>query len=132
MSFADDLGKFTRKVETKSAEVFIGVGEECLRSIQEGSEITGAPGQQVGQYGPGYHQGEVGGALKGSWQRWFASPTEQIIATDSPYAQQEEDGVTYRGTPITQHTTVGGPFSTRLTFAGFSKIVEAVTARVDK
>lgn len=132
MSFADDLKRFTTKIQNQTAEIFNGVGEECLRSIQEGSEITGAPGQQVGQYGPGYHPGQVGGALKGSWQRWFVSPTEQVIATDSPYAEQEEDGVTYRGTAITQHTSVGGPHSTMLTAAGFSKIVEIVTQRVVK
>lgn len=121
MSFDGDLGKFTRKVETKSQAVFIGVGEECLRSIVEGSEITGAPGQQVDT-----------GALKGSWQRWFVSPTEQVIGTDSPYALQEEDGITWRGKPIVQHSAVGGPFSTRLTVAGFGKIVEIVAARFNK
>lgn len=123
MSFDGDLDKFTRKVETKSQAVFIGVGEECLRSIVEGSEITGAPGQQVDT-----------GALKGSWQRWFVSPTEQVIGTDSPYALQEEDGISYAhgGKPIVQHSAVGGPHSAKLTVAGFPQIVEAVTARVDK
>lgn len=121
MSFDADLTKFSRKMETNSAEIFLGTGEECLRSIVEGSEITGAPGQQVDS-----------GELKGSWQRWFTSPTEQIIATDKPYALQEEDGISYAhgGKPIVQHSAVGGPHSTKLTVAGFSKIVEMVTARV--
>lgn len=118
-SFADGLNNFKGKFVTNSDALYLGVGDECLRSIQEGSEITGAPGQQVDS-----------GALKGSWQRWFPSPTEQTIATDSPYAQQEEDGIAYSGKPITQHSTVGGPHSTKLTVAGFKRIVEVVTARV--
>lgn len=119
MSFADDLKRFQGKVETHSNAIFLQTGEECLRSIVEGSEITGAPGQQVDT-----------GALKGSWQRWFPSPTEQTIGTDSPYAQQEEDGIAYSGKPIVQHSAVGGPHSTKLTIAGFKRIVDVVTARV--
>lgn len=119
MTFNDDLQKFKGKIETQSNDIFLGVGEECLRSIVEGSEITGAPGQQVDT-----------GALKGSWQRSFPSAIEQVIGTDSPYAQQEEDGIAYSGKPITQHSSVGGPHSTELTIAGFQAIVEVVTKRV--
>lgn len=119
MTFSGDLERFAKKTITNSNAVFLGVGDECLRSIVEGSEITGAPGQQVDT-----------GALKSSWQRWFPSPTEQRIATDAPYALQEEDGISYLGKPITRHSAVGGPHSTKLTVAGFPAILRIVAARV--
>jgi hypothetical protein len=44
---------------------------EAQRSIVEGSELTGAPGQPVDT-----------GFLKGSWSRWYDSPTKQTIGTN--------------------------------------------------
>lgn len=121
MTFPEDMKRFVAKVEARQQEVFTGVVDECLRSIQEGSEITGAPGQQVDT-----------GNLRASWQKFYASPTEATIGTNAEYALQEEDGITYLGKPITQHSAVGGPHSTKLTVAGFPAIVEIVTARVTK
>lgn len=127
--FEDSINSFSRDLVTLNNDVFLGVGEECLRSVVEGSDITGAPGQPVGQYGKGYNEGAVGGFLKASWQRWFPSPTEQTIATDAPYAQPIEDLVGRFG-PIRIRSTVGGGHSVKLTIAGFDKIVDAVVRRV--
>lgn len=121
MTFADQLKGWSGKVTTKYSAVSNGVGEECLRSIREGSEITGAPGQQV----------DEGGLIR-SWQRTFPNANEQAISTNEPYALQEEDGISYAhgGGPIVQHSEVGGPHSLKLTVAGFPRIVEIVTQRV--
>lgn len=128
--FETFINRFSRDVVAHNNDVWLGVGEELLRAVVEGSEITGSPGQQVGQYGPGYNPGKVGGNLKASWQRWFPSATEQAIATDAPYAEQEEDGISYHGTPIRQRTTVGGPHSRKLAILGYDNIVGAALKRL--
>jgi hypothetical protein len=132
MAFGDEMKSWLLKATTKNDDVFKGAGEEVLRSITDGSEITGAPGQPVGQYGPGYNPGKVGGTLKASWQRWFETPTLQVIATDAPHAPQEEDGISYAhgGTPITQRSSVGGFHSLKQTVAAWQPIVDAVATRV--
>lgn len=131
MTFSGDLQKFSRKIETLTNDVFVGVVEECERSIVSGSEITSAPGQPVGQYGVGYNQGAVGGFLKGSWQRWFTSPTEAHIATSAVYAPSIEDGVSYAhgGTDMNLRSSVGGFHSVKMTIAGFQRIVDYVVRK---
>lgn len=111
---------------------FVGIVEECTRSVVEGSELTGAPGQPVGQYGPGYHNGEKGGYLKASWQTVFDSPSQATIGTNTEYAESIEDGLSYAhgGTPMTLRSTVGGFHSVKLTVAGAERIKQAVVARV--
>lgn len=132
MSFADDLGRFTAKVETRSRDVFNNTASHVLTSIRDGSPVTGAPGQPVGQYGPGYHQGEVGGELKGSWQLHSLGPWEAEVSTFEPYAKQNEDGIARPGGgPYTQRSTVGGRFSVTITRAGIQKITDVETAKVN-
>ena len=124
--FADLLRRFTVKTTRLATDVFVNSGSACLDSIQNGSEVTGSPGQPVGQYGPGYHPGKVGGELKASWQLEFVSPTEILVATNNQdYAVQNEYGVSATGGPYLQRSTVGGRHSVALTVAGFEKLVEA-------
>ena len=68
MGFRDDIREFNLQVETDEIRTFVRTVEMTRDSIVEGSAMTGAPGQPVGQYGPGYHPGKVGGNLKASWQ----------------------------------------------------------------
>jgi hypothetical protein len=127
MSFADDLQRFTAKVETRSQAVFLGTVTAAYESITDGS-----PGQPVGQYGPGYHEGDVGGELKASWQTHFLSPTVAEIVTNSPYAKQNEDGIARPGGgSYEQRSTVGGRHSVALTHAGIQRIVDAETKKVN-
>lgn len=117
MGFASDMNRIMAKIEAREAALASGVGEECLRSIVEGSELTGAPGQPVGE-----------GKLRDSWSRTVTGH-EQLIATSSPYAAKEEEGM-HGSEPIEQHSTEGGPHSVKLTVAGFGRIVDHVTQRV--
>lgn len=119
MSAADDLRAIRKKVETRYSEIFTGVVDLAHDSIQNGSPITGSPGQQVDK-----------GDLKASWQKWYPSPNEAMIATDKPYAEQEEEGIAASGKTIVQRSKVGGPHSRALTIAGLQTITDVVTARV--
>lgn len=118
MSASDDVRREILKLEAMTQDVFVGVGTEALRSIQGGSELTGAPGQPVDT-----------GYLKGSWQRTFPSATQQAIGTNAAYAQGIEDGVGPHG-PIQLRSAVGGFHSVALTVAGLPRIVESEVHRV--
>jgi hypothetical protein len=132
MAFADDLKRFTAKVETRSQAVFLNTVTAAYESITDGSALTGSPGQPVGQYGPGYHEGEVGGELKASWQTRFIGPTVAEIVTNSPYAKQNEDGIARPGGGEYRHlSTVGGRFSVMKTAGAIQKIVDAETKKVN-
>jgi hypothetical protein len=131
-AFGEALQRFTVKVETRSQAVFLNTVSACYESVVNGSPLTGSPGQPVGQYGPGYHEGEVGGELKTSWQVNFTGPLSAEILTKSPYAPQNEDGIARPGGgPYRQRSTVGGRFSVRLTIAGIPKLVAAEVAKVN-
>lgn len=125
-TFAEQIANWATMVRAKQRAIWVDAGTEVLRSIQEGSEITGAPGQPVGQYGEGYNQGAVGGTLKASWQRWFPTEHTQIVATNIVYARPNEDGVSPTGGSYVQRSTVGGRFSVALTRAGWPLIVAHV------
>lgn len=130
-AFGDQIKVFAVKVDAKTSEAFANIVSATQDSIVNGSPLTGSPGQPVGQYGPGYHPGEVGGALKTSYQVEFESPTSALISTNSPYAQQNEDGVARPGGgAYTQRSTVGGRHSVALTVAGFDRIVASEADRV--
>lgn len=126
MNFDDDINRFVVKLEGVEKTLLPAVASEVLRSIQDGSELTGAPGQTVGQYGPGYHQGEVGGTLKASFQLTFPTAETAEISTKSEYAIPNETGVSRTGGPYVQRSTVGGRLSVAMTRAGFPRIVEHV------
>ncbi len=113
MSFESDMNAFTAKVEKRHREIFLGSVLEVERSVKEGSEITGAPGQPVDT-----------GFLKGSWipefiSRWLWSTSTN--AEYGPHVEENVRGVTFR---------VGGPHSVKLTISGWPRIVDAVRARV--
>ena len=128
MTWAEDLRRFTATVQTRTHDVFVDTATEALRSIVEGSEITGAPGQPVDT-----------GALRASWQLTYDEPTTAVISTNLVYAPIIEDGmreaslnVTGRGQTmqaITLRSEVGGFHSVRLTRAGIQRIVDVMTAR---
>jgi len=122
MSFESQLRGFAVQTDTAVDAVFVVSVQEATRSIVEGSEITGAAGQPVGQYGPGYHPGEVGGTLKASWHTVFLSKLRAIIGTNLKYAEPIEDGVGAYG-PLTLRSTVGGFHSLKRTIAGWPRIV---------
>lgn len=128
--FSDGVRRSVAQAKREIDTAFVNAASHALVSIQSGSPVTGAPGQPVGQYGPGYNQGSVGGTLKASWQLEFDSPTSARISTNIVYARGIEDGVGPHG-PITLRSTVGGFHSVKLTVAGFSKIlmVEMAKAR---
>ena len=98
-------------------------------SIQNGSPVTGAPGQPVGQYGPGYHEGEVGGTLKASWQVEFEAADSALVYTKSVYAEGIEDRIGSKGQRINLRSTVGGFHSVKLTRAGWDRIVDDETKK---
>lgn len=127
MGFAEQMKAIALKVETRHKAVFDRCGELVESSIVSGSALTGAPGQPVGQYGPGYHPGEVGGTLKASWQREYLNANTQRVGipADSPaiaYAAGIEDLVGPYGA-ITIRSSVGGGHSRKLTIAAWPSIV---------
>jgi hypothetical protein len=108
-----DLGVMARAI-------FLGVATEAQRSIVEGSELTGAPGQPV----------DVG-YLKGSWSPPVIDGSTATIGTNAEYAEAIEDGIGKYG-PLTLRSQVGGFHSVALTIAGMDRIVEHVTNEVAK
>jgi hypothetical protein len=112
-SFAQDVRMFTRTVEARARDAFVGIATAVHESVQIGSALTGAPGQPVDT-----------GRLRASWQLLFETPTRALIATNVVYAPPIEDGVGQYG-PLTLRSQVGGWHSVALTIAGFQKIVDA-------
>lgn len=131
-AFEDQVRAFAVKVEQRNATLFPNIVSAVQDSIVNGSPLTGAPGQPVGQYGPGYHQGKVGGDLKTSWQTVRESPEVAVVGTNSQHAVQNEYGISATGGPYIQRSTVGGRHSVALTVAGFDKLVAAEVAKVAK
>lgn len=113
MSFLDDLNAFNALVQRRRQFV----ARECVRlafeSIVEGSSITGAPGQPVGETGE----------TRDSWRELQESPTSTLIVSDHPNAQIVEDNV--GGVVYVNH----GPHSVKLTIAGWQRIVDEATKR---
>lgn len=120
-SFGEQLQNWQRKVAFRERAVFVGTATEVLRSIQEGSELTGAPGQPVDT-----------GTLKASWQLSFPSENTAQISTNLDYAIPNEDGVSATGGPYVQKSPTGGRHSVKLTRAGFDKIVASEVAKVQQ
>ncbi len=121
MAFADDVRRFAVKVEAKSKAHFVNTVHAVHQSIQDGSPITGAPGQPVQT-----------GNLRGSWQVDFESPASAIVASSkevAPYNQAIEDGVGPHG-PLTLRSTVGGFHSVAKTINGFDRLVAAEAAKL--
>jgi hypothetical protein len=133
MTFADDLMRWNLKIQTQSRAVFNGTVGAAYESVVNGSPVTGAPGQPVGQYGPGYHEGDVGGELKSSWQKERLGPWLAQVITNNPYAKSNEDGIARPGGgPYVQRSTVGGRHSVKLTALGIQKLVDDEVRKVAK
>jgi hypothetical protein len=111
--FSDSVRRFTKKVEVRSQAAFIATATHAHRSIQEGSVVTGAPGQPVDT-----------GNLRASWQLTFDSRTSARISSNVSYAQHVEDNV--RGVTFKNH----GPHSVRLTIVGLPRIVAYETQQL--
>lgn len=130
MSWESDIEKFVIHAEEMEQAVWVNSLSAVHDSIQNGSPVTGAPGQPVGQYGPGYNPGEVGGTLKASWQIVLESERRARVMTNEVYAPENEYGIRQKdGKPYTQRSTVGGRHSVALTMAGWDKIVDDETRK---
>lgn len=112
MSFDGDLKRFSGALAQTGVSLLPAVGAAVFNSVVFGSPITGAPGQPVDE-----------GHLRASWQLTFPSPTEALIATKSPYARDNEDGVRADGRPYVQRSPVGGRHSVKLTEQHIDKLV---------
>lgn len=114
-SFGAQLQNFQRKVAFRERAVFVGTATEVLRSIQEGSEITGAPGQPVDT-----------GNLRASWNIAFPDENTAVVSTNVEYAPEIEDNT--RGASL--RSAVGGFHSVKITRAGFDRIVASEVKKV--
>jgi hypothetical protein len=120
------LDRVILQLEHAEQHMLPAIGAAVLDSIQNGSQVTGSPGQPVGQYGPGYNEGEVGGTLKLSYGLTFPTPTTAEISSKSEYAIPNETGVSPKGGPYVQRSTVGGRFSVASTRANIQRLVDHV------
>ncbi len=109
MSFAADIQRFTMQTDRRLHDVFVRCTEEVQRSVVEGSEITGAPGQPVQT-----------GALRASWIPQFIDRNTWQTSTNLTYApiiEENQRGATLR-------SQVGGFHSVAATVAGWVRIVD--------
>lgn len=113
MGFADQINGHAEKYKKHLVDIREGTDEEMFRSIVEGSEITGAPGQPVGK----------SGKLRDSWTQ-EKSDTATVTSSDAPYATAVEEN--WGNVDYANH----GPFSVTHTVAGFGRIVESVARDV--
>jgi hypothetical protein len=120
-SFALRLRAASARHQETVRRAFLRATEEVQRSVVEGSELTGAPGQPVDL-----------GYLKGSFIPDFVSPLRWRLTTNAAYAPSIEDGVSYAhgGTPLTLRSPVGGFHSVKLTKAGWPRIVAQIASEV--
>lgn len=112
-AFGDGLRRYTQQVRTRHRAIFVTTATEALRSIRDGSSLTGSPGQPVDT-----------GTLRASWHLAFETPHRAAITTNVSYAPIVEDN------PRGARFRVGGAHSVKLTRAGLARIVEAVRAQV--
>jgi hypothetical protein len=118
MTFSADLERFTLKVEGRTKRIVQISHEEVQRSVVEGSELTGAPGQPV-QFG----------TLKGSWVPRFLNPFVWQISSPLVYAPVIEDLIGRFGA-ITIRSPVGGGHSVKLTRGGWQRIIDFAVREV--
>lgn len=115
--FANRVGAFVARVETKNRAVFVDITTEVQRAVTVGSELTGSPGQPVRT-----------GALRASYIPEFLDTHRWQTTTNLAYARGIEDGVGPHG-PITLRSAVGGFHSIKLLRVGFPNIVAHVVAQ---
>ncbi|WP_353268007.1 hypothetical protein [Gemmatimonas sp.] len=112
MPYNGGIATHSRKVQVRHKQVFGGLTSELGRSIRDGSELTGAPGQP-----------RRTSNLYFSWIDRFLAPFRWQIATNVSYAPFVEDAV--RG----QRFRNGGPHSLKLTILGANRVLAAVLER---
>lgn len=113
-AFEAQIQAFEAKVDDRLRRVFNGCAIELQRSVVEGSEITGAPGQPVDT-----------GYLKSSWIGQFTDSWRWLLTTGASYAKHIEEAV-----GLHLRSEVGGFHSISLTRGGWQKIVDAVVRQV--
>lgn len=124
MTFSADLKAFAAKVEGRQREIFVRSTQEITRSMAEGSELTGAPGQPVDT-----------AALRTDWATNGAF-TEQWVwetGTNKDYAEAIEYDLPVNGGAKfseIQKSPVGGTHSRAATIAGWQNIVNHVAGEV--
>ncbi len=116
----DIAGGFTARLSAKNKRIFVGVAAEIQRSVQSGSEITGAKGQPVDK-----------NVLRPSFIPEFIDDVTWQTSTNLPYARPIEDGVGPYGA-LTLRSKVGGFHSVKLTKAGYGRIVAHVVSEDQK
>jgi hypothetical protein len=128
MTFSDEVRAWGEKVTRRAVDTVTETGVEVQRSVTEGSEITGAPGQPVDT-----------GALVGSFIPNRVSEFVWETTTNLVYAPAVEEGIQepyYRdGKLITPRamqfqSPIGGAHSVALTVAGMQGIVDVSVERV--
>lgn len=129
MSLGDDLDRFYETLLQRERDVFVGVVGDVKGSIQEGSAVTGAPGQPVDT-----------GNLRVSYQETYPEEWLGQVATAAEYAESieegqqppyvREDGTQVTPRPMELRSEVGGFHSVRLTRTGFQRLVDAVVRKV--
>lgn len=112
-----DMREILIDFQRTSDALFANACSAALDSIQNGSAVTGAPGQPVDT-----------GALKASWQLVFEGADHATIGTNLVYALPIEDGVGPHG-DLRLRSTVGGFHSVKQTVAGFPRLCEAEAAK---
>jgi hypothetical protein len=116
---SDFLRDLPPRAQAIAMDIFPEVAQEAHRSVQEGSQITGAPGQPVDT-----------GNLRASWQLEFPSPTRARISTNVEYAEAVEDGVGPHGAVLYgAKNGTGGSHSVKLTILGLQAIANTVASR---
>jgi hypothetical protein len=116
--FDAQVRSFALAVPAYSRRVFVNSAAAVKDSITNGSAITGSPGQPVDT-----------GVLRASWQLNFEDANTASISTNVVYAPQIEDGISWRGKPLTLRSAVGGFHSVKTTVLNFMRLVDAVKAR---
>lgn len=112
MAYNGGIATHSRKVQVRHQQVFGALTSELGRSVRDGSELTGAPGQP-----------RKTSNLYFSWIDRFTAPFRWEIATNVKYATVIEDnprGVRFRN---------GGPHSVKLTILGANRVLAAVLER---
>ena len=148
---ADQIREFTLRFKAQSDAHFANVGSAMQASIQDGSPVTGAPGQPVDtgylratwtlSFGdePQFSLNGEGATKDPAWAGApIAAPLPPdptarsfIVATNCVYAEVWEDGVKLVGrgnvtgkTKQRLSSSRGGPHSAALTVAAFERLVE--------
>lgn len=134
MTFADDLRRFTVKVQSTVPAVVVNLAHAIKDSIAEGSAVTGSPGQPVDT-----------GFLRASWQVEVSPGARSaIVGTNVAYAPVIEYGMreAYDRSGVARpkapegasrraiKSTVGGHGSVRATVAAADRLQAVVVAEL--